>query len=282
MQPDKLKKKYSLSKAETDDTVNLIISRLTNGITASDVPTAVIIGGQPGCGKTELQRIAEDELNNNIVICNGDNLREFHPHIVEIKKLHEDLFPAMTIELAHQWNNELCRYCRENKLNYILETTFATGEGLNDTIRELKQAGYRVIIKLLAVHSRQSLLGTYLRFESMKKIDGFGRRVSRNNHDDRYQEIPHTLTCVLQASLFDELSIYGRHSLRNNMVQPLNKVIFNQAETLSAYLKERDKQLSGYAKDDYWDKFMKVLAMMIDRNASKEELQSFFGDFKGE
>src|SRR6185312_10984579 len=152
MQLDKLKKKYSLSKEETDDTLNLIISRLTNGTTASTRPTVIIIGGQPGCGKTELQRITEGELNNNVVICNGDNVRDFHPHIAEIKRLHEEQFPAITVEAAHQWNNALCKYCRDNKLNYILETTFATGEGLNDTIRELKQAGYSVIIKLLAIH----------------------------------------------------------------------------------------------------------------------------------
>ena len=280
MQPDELKKKYRLSEEEADDTLKLIVKRLTYGIRTSKNPTVIIIGGQPGCGKTELQRIAESELNNNVVFCNGDNLRDFHPHIQEIKRLHEDQFPAITVEIAHQWNNALCKYCRENKLNYILETTFASGDRLNETIRELKDAGYTVIIKLLAVNSRQSLLGTCLRFETMKKMGGFGRRVSRKDHDDRYLAIPHTISCIQRANLFDELSIYSRIPLRNNAVQPVSKLAFDPADVLSAYIKERDKPITGYAKDDYWDKFMKILGLMIDRDAAKEEIQRFFVDFK--
>jgi predicted ABC-type ATPase len=280
MQLDELKKKYRLSEEEADDTLKLIIKRLTYGVHTSKNPTVIIIGGQPGCGKTELQRIAENELNNDVVICNGDNLRDFHPQIKEIKLLYEGQFPAITVEMAHQWNNALCQYCRENKLNYILETTFASGDRLNETIREIKDAGYTVIIKLLAVNSRQSLLGTYLRFETMKKIGGFGRRVSRKDHDDRYLAIPHTLSCAQRANLFDELSIYSRIPLRNNVDQSLSKLVFDPADAFSAYIKERDKPLTGYAKDDYWDKFMKVLGLMIDRDAAKEEIQSFFEDFK--
>jgi hypothetical protein len=60
----------------------------------------------------------------------------------------------------------------------------------------------------------------------------------------------------------------------------VNKLVFDPADALSAYIKERDKPLTGYAKDDYWDKFMKVLGLMIDRDAAKEEIQGFFEDFK--
>lgn len=75
----------------------------------------------------------------------------------EIKSRFENHYPSLTAKYAQDWNNGLRAYCEANMLNYILETTFSSGPTMNKTIDELQQKGYRVEIKLLAVHPRLSL-----------------------------------------------------------------------------------------------------------------------------
>lgn len=47
-------------------------------------PKAIILGGQPGAGKSLLHRIYKKKFNQNIAIINGDDYRKYHPNIKEL------------------------------------------------------------------------------------------------------------------------------------------------------------------------------------------------------
>lgn len=87
-------------------------------------------------------------------------------------------------------------------MNYILETTFSSGERLNETILELKNNGYKVDIMLLAVSPKLSLLGTYVRYEESMQELGLGRKVSKEAHDSRFNAIPATIEAVSLKRFF--------------------------------------------------------------------------------
>lgn len=200
--------------AVTRDEFNLIqgdiIDDLTGGILPSGSPTVIILGGQPGAGKTELEKLVIKELGGQAISCNADLFRDYHPKAEEIKNRYETCYPEITVKYAHDWNNSLRGYCEANRLNYILETTFSSGPAMNKTIAELQQKGYRVEIKLLAVHPRLSLLGTHIRFEDMKAKEKGGRAVGKDTHNSQYNLVAPTLFAVQSESLYHKLQIYRR------------------------------------------------------------------------
>jgi predicted ABC-type ATPase len=119
-----LEKIYQLTDREIQEIGNIIIHDYTAGVGPVEKPIVAILGGQPGSGKSELITRAQNLLGKNTVICNADDYRDYHPKSDEIKKDHEDAYPEITVKYSQPWNNRLRTYCEENRLNFILETTF--------------------------------------------------------------------------------------------------------------------------------------------------------------
>lgn len=95
-----------------------------------------MIGGQPGSGKTTLQKQALEQLQNNAVIGDIDALRDFLPNIEILKKEYPDDYNEYTY--AHRWNAEVIKYCCLNKMNFIREITFTDGNRINEFIDQIK------------------------------------------------------------------------------------------------------------------------------------------------
>lgn len=61
--------------------------KLLQGITPSTNPIAIIMGGQPACGKSFLLEIAKsDNIDKKFLSINGDLYREFHPEKAKLIK----------------------------------------------------------------------------------------------------------------------------------------------------------------------------------------------------
>lgn len=83
-----------INRSASGSNASLTVSRL--GKTRSVVPVVVIIGAQPGAGKTQLEDLAQKELGGNVVNCNADLFRDFHPRGEEIKHKFEAYYPELT------------------------------------------------------------------------------------------------------------------------------------------------------------------------------------------
>lgn len=210
-------KLYAFRAEDYNILLQRIIARYTDDLHPVDQPVAIILGAQPGSGKIELEKVATSELGGNVVICNPDNLRDWHPHAETIKRNHEGHYPDLTTDCAQAWKNDLIAYCQENRLNFIVKTTFASGADINRIIQAIKDKDYRVELKLMAVHPRISFLNTQLRFEEMKVREGAGRIVTKAVHDDRYSKLIPTLLLVQSAALYDKMQIYGRNLETGNV-----------------------------------------------------------------
>jgi predicted ABC-type ATPase len=269
--------KYALSEDEFNDIFKTIIRIYTAGILPVNNPTVIILGAQPGAGKTELQGEAELRLLNNAVICNADNFRDFHPLFKEIKRYYEDEYPIITANCAQRWNDMLCLYCQEHKLNYILETTFSSGDRLNQTISEIKKAGYQVDIKLLAVDPHLSRLGIHLRYEDMLSKTTIGRKVSRMAHDSRFEAIPDAIKSVQSSQLYDNLYLYARSIVIEGTehIDGVTLIAHNPIDPLAVYLEELKRPWSERAKLNFENRCNKVLLLMEQRNAPIKEINSF-------
>lgn len=275
-----LLKKYELPDNQIQQIQNHIIKTETYNKSSVDFPKAIILGAQPGSGKTELQKIAEQEFKYKAVICSPDNFRDFHPMSKEIKKNHEKLYPDLTAKYAHRWNLGLQRHCRENKLNYILETAFKDGQQLNQTISAIKTHDFNVDIMLLAVNDKLSIVGIHARFEDQKNRKDFGRSVSIADHDMRYNAIPLALKEVTDASLFDNISIYGRNIFvdGDTYKSGVNLIAKNPSGKFSVadvFLKERNRVLSHKELSFLNIEIKNVVSLMEKRSADVNDINSF-------
>lgn len=235
------------------------------------------MGGQPGAGKTELERLASSELGGNAISCNADIFRDYHPYAEKIKAAHEAYYPEITAEYAQKWNNGLRAYCEANRLSYILETTFSSGSAMNKTIAELQAKGYRVEIKLLAVHPKLSLLGTHFRFEHMKLEENAGRIVGKHAHDSRYQMITPTLYLVQAENLYDKLQLYGRTVAQEgqSFIENLRLLATNPDNAVQIFQKETDRKWSADLKAYFKKGVEGLLNLKNARNAPAAEIIAF-------
>ncbi|WP_426667070.1 zeta toxin family protein [Mucilaginibacter sp. McL0603] len=262
----------------------IIIDDLTTAKKPSESPVVIITGGQPGAGKTELERLARIELGGNIVSCNADNFRDYHPGAEEIKHRFETYYPELTAKYAQDWNNGLKVYCEANRLNYILETTFSSGLVMNKTIADLQQKGYRVEIKLIAVHPKISLLGTNVRFEEMKAKEKTGRMVIKEAHDDRYSKLVPTLITVQSASLYNKLQIYGRNatSHQKSDIDGIHLIATNPPDAVQVFQQVFDQPWPAKMMQYFEEKMQTVIRLKEARNAPAEEIAKFREEMSAE
>ncbi|WBV60631.1 zeta toxin family protein [Chryseobacterium camelliae] len=273
----KLREQYQLSDEDFTAILAIIVEEVADGYLPSPFPKVVILGGAPGSGKTELQKEAESLLRGNAVICNADNLRDFHPLSHEIKRNHPSFYPDITAEYAQKWNDLLCNYCQQKRLNYILETTFSSGARLQQTIREIKDVGYQVDIMLLAVSPRLSLLGTYIRYENSIENQGLGRKVSKEAHDVRFNAIPSTIDAITKNQLFDDIRIYSRSVVLEyaNLIEGVTLVAHNPVNVLKVYQEEIERPCPLKLKEYFKQSYSNVFEMMRKRQAHPREIERF-------
>jgi predicted ABC-type ATPase len=240
-------------------------------------PVAIILGGQQGCGKTDLMDIALTELQFNAIFCNVDNLREYHPYANTIKSNHEDKYTDLTADFAKDLNKTLRSYCESHRLNFILETTFSSGPEMNHTIQKLKNIGYRVELKVLAVHPKISLLSTRKRFEEMFAKEGTGRMVTKMDHDDRFGKLIPTLESVDSKKLYDKIEIYGRNNVIgiDGLMTGVRSLGVNPNNIVSVYLKEMHAKWTDDMLKFYQQDKENVIQMMQARNADNSFIQQF-------
>jgi len=155
---------------------------------------------------------------------------------------------------------------------------------MNQTIAELQEKGYRVGIKLLAVHPLLSLLGTHIRFEEMKAKEKAGRLVGKEAHDARYNLVAPTLYSVQSESLCNKLQIYGRtvEASKRSYNDGVHLLGTNPPNAVQLYQEEIDRRWTDNLVLYFDQRVQKVLDFMKMRNASESEIKAFMAEMRSE
>lgn len=208
---------YSLSAEENQriyaqDIRDFIFSKAT----PIDKPMAIIVGGQPGAGKSNILDLSRVDLNKNAAIINGDDLRQFHP----MDKTLYQRFGLSSSQLTHPdsavWSIKGSNEAAENKYNIILESTLRD-KNICKSIEQLQDAGYDVQVRYVAVNGLESLASVYQRFidqaeqykESSSDVNNVPRLTPPEWHNQAYRGGLETLEEIQQSSLCP-IAIYNR------------------------------------------------------------------------
>lgn len=179
-----------LRYALTDEQHERIFQRLvlptmlpSSGSVAS--PVAVILGGQPGAGKTRLLNTAALELQARgpLAVINGDDLRSFHPACPVLQRDDPLNAACHTDHDSGRWVEKLIEAARDRRVNLVIESTMRRPEVFIRTGGQLHAAGYRVEAWAMAVPERLSWQGVHQRYEAMLAAGSAARFTAREAHD---------------------------------------------------------------------------------------------------
>jgi predicted ABC-type ATPase len=254
-----LKERFSVNAAQIEKLKEQSIAFEVElfGIKPVENPKLIIVGGQPGAGKSDLQKFGELELASNVVVLSTDVLRSYHPHEREIKKNYPDYYHILTVDLARILLINLENYALAHKLNIILESTLGNSEVMLQKINKYRKQDYQIDLKVIAVNELISYLGAEDRYENMILEEKSGRMVSKQNHDQNYKDIPTTLQMLQDQDLLD-----------------------NSKNFVQTYIEERSRPFTDLEKEYLKQTAENVQAMKQNRGASLLEKARFESNFK--
>lgn len=202
-----------LSQAEHDRIYTSDIrSFFLDSVDRSLTPTAVLVGGQPGAGKSGAIRDVSARLaatSGAPVIISGDELREFHPHW----KAHarSDANAARDTQRdAGLWYQRLYREAVALQKNVVFETSMRNPHAVERLSKELRAAAYRVEAVIVAVDRETSRLSTIERYAKQVEGSEIPRFVPGRYHDDAYDSLRDTVKAIDRGDLVDKVLLVTR------------------------------------------------------------------------
>ncbi len=234
-----------------------------------DTPTAIMLGGQPGSGKTGLSGVALQELaaRGGAVVIDADRMREYNPDYRRLAASDPEHAADLTHPTAAQWANQLRERAIFERRNLIVDGTMRDPEDVARVARQLKEAGYTVDARVMAVPGDVSFAHARLRYEALDNEAQAGRVVNQAQHDQAYVGIPKSLERLEAEKLVDEITIYdtGRRVVYQNTLERGQWESFPQAAQTLVAVRERGRTRDERA--DYVDALATIEAQTATRNS---------------
>lgn len=178
---------------------------------ATETPKAVILGGQPGSGKSVLAQTAVREFRDagGSILIDADRMREVNR---DYKRLSID-DPLNAADRTHaeasQWSVRLTQQAIEGKRNLVVDGTMRDPASIQNLTERLQRNGYAVEARVMAVNPEVSLARAQLRFEQQVEVRGFGRHVNAEQHDAAFKGLSETVAGLERDNKVDSLRVYS-------------------------------------------------------------------------
>lgn len=206
---------YELDKADHDRRYERIAKKYLSA-ESQEHPRAIIIGGQPGSGKGSLTTIAARELHKNggFVLVDADKLRSRHPDNNQLMRENDRAAANLTHNDASKWAKRLTNDAIEGRKNLVIDQTSKSPDALIARTKQLREAGYTVELRVMAVNAETSEQRIHTRYEREKAADGAGRFTPKAVHDEAYVGLPESVAAVEREKTVDAISVYDKHQVR--------------------------------------------------------------------
>lgn len=184
------------------------------GFVRSPQPTLLLLGGQPGAGKSTLHHAATKLFDGSAppITIEGDHFREFHPQFSEFAASDPYSMAAHTAKLASEMTRRVILHAVAHRSNIVLETTLRNPDLVANLVGNFKDDGYSVKAVAVVVKREVSELGIQNRFEDLLR-HARGRYTLTELHDAAYNNVPVSLDRLQEAKQIDALQLYSRDAL---------------------------------------------------------------------
>jgi len=230
-----------------------------------DQPIAVIIGGQPGTGKsTIVGRFRHTFKHSGVVHIDSDELRPFHPLQKKQDAINDRLTAVYTGKDAGIWAQKLMNDAVARRLNIIFESPLKNTEKILRQVDMLTSNGYLVDLKVAIVPYDLSLLGAYSRYEKPKAKGGYGRFVHNKPLRNCYQSQTVTVEAIQRQGKVSSIEIYSREGL-------IYKGDYRTTDLKHIIIAEQQRRFTSEEETKLKNRWREVGQMMLDRGAEIRE-----------
>jgi UDP-N-acetylglucosamine kinase len=271
---------YELSSAEHDRIYNGI-ARKVRASEPQENPRAIIIGGQPGSGKGGLTEQATRELHQlgGVVLVDVDKLRSRHPDNNQLMRENDRAAANLTHNDASKWAKRLTNDAIEGRRNLVIDQTSKSPDTLIARTKQLKEAGYNVEFRVMAVNAETSEQRIHTRYEREKAVNGgAGRFTPKAVHDAAYVGIPQSVAALEREKTVDAIQVYDKHQQRiyENTLHK-GEWVSQPPGAKQALERERDRPLTLEDHKEHAQAYTELVAMMDKRKALPAEREDIEG-----
>ncbi|WP_433511910.1 zeta toxin family protein [Nonomuraea sp. CA-143628] len=165
-----------------------IVPEMLTGATRSAEPTMIVVGGQPGAGKSTTIARLHDGFHDRggVLQIIVDEYKQFYPEYDRLRAWNDIATNSIVQPIAKKWQSMAFDYAIANGYNVIVEATLGNPKEAAAFIRLFQDHGYRIETELVATPRAQSRLSILTRYLDEKVNEGAGRLVPGKDHDVRF------------------------------------------------------------------------------------------------
>ncbi len=270
-----IKEKYKLSEKEHNEIYKKIEKEVFRNSTPDDQPIAVIVGGQPGCGKGGVISYTQSEAKTNgkcIILITTDEYKPYHPNAIEIARKYPTEYVEIVEQDAGPWTGSIMKKAIDDRYNFIFEGTLKNDRIL-ERIKELKQNGFSVTVRALAVPKLESLLTVHERYQKQMEVLNYGRLISIEHHNKAYDGIPAVVDKIEKSGLCT-VEVYLRGKTMEKPIKVYSSKEKNESfPTARIALEEYRKSEAQAVLTTANTRLAKLRKNFIERNANESEMK---------
>lgn len=169
-----------ISEKEFEIEYQKIKSKVIENKSPVDCPVAVVLGGQPGAGKSNIYDIYEEKSNDNMVKLDCDAFRKFHPNFKKLHEIYGDNDAVYTNPFIFKVVDRLVDELSKEKYNMIIESSLKSPHTAIENGTILPPRGYKVELAVMATPKEVSWKEQLIDITIKKKWGNNQERFQRN------------------------------------------------------------------------------------------------------
>ena len=176
-------------------------------------PKISYIVGQPGAGKTSIEKYIQGEYAKKdecTVEISADKVATYHKYYDELLKLLPNECYMHTRKFVTPACEVILKKVRDKSINIVRECALCKGEQDYRRIKDFKDSGYEVEINIIAVDKYESFLSCIERDVKLLELGYDPRPVTRKNHDNMYNAFFNELTELGKRGICDRVNVFTR------------------------------------------------------------------------
>lgn len=201
-----------ITPEQIDEIYRILIQPTLFGTTPGNEasPTLVLLGGQPGSGKSRASaRLLEE--HDGMVALSGDDLRIFHPQYRNlVTTLPEEAGAILTVATS-SWVRAAIQDALNGRRSLLLEGTFGDPDITLATATGFQEAGFRVRIVAIASPRVLSIVTAASRYLRDRKLGSPARFTRLSAHDRGYDGTGRLIEAIPEADPIDQVTIISRN-----------------------------------------------------------------------
>ncbi|MBF4424152.1 zeta toxin family protein [Vibrio anguillarum] len=207
--------------SEPSDKINLlkhVQEKLCQGVTPQEQPSAFVVTGQMGAGKSTAIKACSSQLKNNCVVVDYDELKKYIPGYSELASNGHPSTVSNCQQTALFLCEGLIKYGLEKKFNMVIQRSMLDQQhSILHVLDDCKKHGFKTHLTVLAVDKSLSMMGVFTRYESALKsiregklVPDGARRTPLNKHDEAYSDMESVEKFQELLPLLDTITVTSR------------------------------------------------------------------------